>query len=148
MIAFARVHDLALVRATITAPGAWEPATDDSAPAIGDWDPNPHPAIWYVLASESERAISLYCLVPQNAVTWEIHASRVFGRGASAAHKAVFPWAFAATGARRIVASIPATNRIAIRAAERAGMTRYGLNPASYLKHGELIDQILLGVSA
>lgn len=145
---FSRVHDLDLVRRLLTQPGAWDAATDDSAPAIGDWTPNPHPAIWYVTASEREQIVTLYCLIPENAACWQIHASRTFGRGAAQAHRGIFPWAFAATGASRIVASIPATNRIAIRAAQRVGMVLYGINPRSMLKHGQLVHQFLLGISA
>ena len=45
------------------------------------------------------------------------------------------------------MANIPTSNRLAIRLAVRSGFTSWGLNRASVLKGGELIDQLMLGLS-
>jgi hypothetical protein len=42
---------------------------------------------------------------------------------------------------------VPAHNRLALAFAEAAGMKVYGRNHASFLKNGELLDQICLGLS-
>jgi hypothetical protein len=42
---------------------------------------------------------------------------------------------------------VPANNRLALSFAKSCGMTEYGLNPQSFLKDGQLYDQVLLGVS-
>lgn len=152
MIRFARTCDLALVRRAIADDArVYDASGDDSAAPRESWQPNEHPAIWYVVAQNVKEKgsgfIGLYTLIPQNAVAWEIHATRVFGAAAADALAGIPVWMRGETGARRIVASIPATNRAAIRAARRAGFAEYGRNPRSFLKRGELIDQILLGVS-
>jgi RimJ/RimL family protein N-acetyltransferase len=149
MIAFERTRDLALVRELIAGDArVYDAASDDSAPAREEWQPNDHPLIWYVVAREGQQLAALYTLIPQNAVSWEIHASRVFGGAAAEALGAIAPWLFSRTDCRRLVASIPATNRAAIRAARRAGFREYGRNPRAFLKRGQLVDLILLGISA
>jgi hypothetical protein len=58
-------------------------------------------------------------------------------------------WAWAnIQNCRRIVGSVPVTNRLACQFAERAGFAVYGVNLKSYMKGGRLLDQILFGVSA
>ena len=64
-----------------------------------------------------------------------------------AAAQALPDWIFTHTPCRRIVTNIPTTNRLALHFALRAGMRLYGSNSASYLKNGELLDQICLGLS-
>lgn len=153
MIRFERTRDLVVIRDLIAAEGSYDAASDDSAPPAAAFTPNMDERIWYVVATESRlvlraRVIGLYTFVPQNTVCFEMHATRVFGSGAAEASRAAIAWAFAhVDGCRRIVATIRMTNRIAVRAAERAGMTVFGINVASVLKGGALVDQVLLGVT-
>lgn len=144
---FTRTSDLELVRALIAAPGSFDTATDDTSPGAAEFTPNPHPAIWYVVAADEQGTIGLYSLIPHSAVCWEIHATRVWGSRAAAAARSLPGWVFSRSSCRRIVAAIPATNTAAIRGARRAGYLEYGRNPRSFLKGGELVDQILLGIS-
>lgn len=148
MISFARTRDLALVRRAIASPRVYDASSDDAAPPRQEFRPNDHPGIWFVTAADDRGLIGLFTFVPLNAVLWEIHATRVFGRGAVEALAGAVDWFTAETRARRIVASIPATNRAAIRCALRAGFREYGRNPRSFLKSGELVDLVLVGISA
>jgi hypothetical protein len=100
-----------------------------------------------VVAKDAEGIIGLYTLIPENAVCWQIHATRCFGRRAIKAVRALVPWVFRVSQCRRIVAQIPAWNRLAIRHAEACGFRQYGVNPRSFSKDRLLHDQILLGVS-
>jgi RimJ/RimL family protein N-acetyltransferase len=61
--------------------------------------------------------------------------------------RAAIAWMSENSPARRIVASIPATNPAAIALARRAGLEEYGRNRRSFLKRGRLVDQVLLGIS-
>lgn len=147
-IEFERTRDLELVRRAIAFDGrVWSASTDDSAPAAREWRPSADERILHIVASDAGSDAALFTLLPQNSVCYEIHVTRAFGRGAARAHREVFAWAFENTPATRIVASIPADNPIAIRAARRAGMREYGRNPASFLRGGKLHDQILFGVT-
>ena len=153
-LTFARTRDFALVREIITQPAQWKAATDDAAPAREEWQPNPDERIYYLFV-EADEMVGIFTLLPQNAASYEIHAAFMRrSRSSRRPHdttaemaRAAIAWAFAHMPARRVVASIPATNRAAIRAAERAGMTRFGTNARSFLKRGELVDQVLLGIS-
>lgn len=148
MIRFTRTRDLALVRAAIAGdPGVYNASSDDSAPRRADWQPNDHPAIWYVIAHSDGHFIALYTFIPQNAVTAEIHTTRVFGRGAAEQLAGAVRWFGCETSVRRIVAAIPATNRAAVRCALRAGFRQHGRDPKSWLKDGRLVDRVLVGIS-
>ena len=149
MIRFERTRDFALIRSLIASDArVYDAASDDGCPAACAFAPNRHPAIWYVLAREGGELAGMFTLIPQNACCWEIHMGRVFGAPGRALGE-IPRWAFQTIpGCRRIVASLRVTNRVAIRAAKRAGFVEYGRNPRSLLKGGQLLDQILLGVSA
>lgn len=125
----------------------WSASTDDGAPDWRDWTPGADERILYIVAIDRGDIVATFTLLPQNTVCYEIHVTQAFGRQAARAHREIFAWAFEHTPAKRIVASIPADNPVAIRAARRAGMREYGTNPASFLRGGELQDQILFGVS-
>jgi hypothetical protein len=147
-VTFERTRDLERVRRAIANDARiWSASTDDTAPNSARWKPSRDERIWYVVAIEGCEAVATLTLVPENAVTYQVHMDRVFGARPARALREFFAWAFEHTPARRIGAAIPADNPIAIRAARRAGMTQYGINPASFLRGGKLQDQILFGVS-
>lgn len=150
MIAFARTSDLSLVRSLISGDArVWDAATDDGSPSREDFTPNDHPAIWYVVGRDGAEIISLYTLIPVNAVCWELHVTRFFPRAGAEALLALQAWAFRnVPGCRRILATVTAANRLGLRALRCAGFIEYGRNPGAFLKHGQLHDLILLGVSA
>jgi RimJ/RimL family protein N-acetyltransferase len=144
-----RTHDYALLRAIATHPRLWEHVSDDGTPPREEWKPAEDPALFYVLVREVEL-LGFFLLAPQNCVCYEIHVCllpEAWGERADAAFTGVLRWAWAETPARRIVGHVPASNRLAVRFAARAGLTEYGRNPASYLQGGALHDQILLGIS-
>jgi len=147
-IYFERTRDLALVRELIAGDARiYDAASDDSAPARDVWLPHADERVWYVTASEGERLATLFTLWPDNAVCWQIHCTRMFGGAVARAWRAIGPWMFAASGCRRIVAAVPATNPAAVRCVRAAGFVEFGRNPRSFLKRGELVDQILFGLS-
>lgn len=148
---FERTTDWDLIRSVMTHPKLWEASADDFAPAREEFQPRKEPGIWYVaLRAAGRELLGLFILAPQNAICWEIHARMLpgtWGLLASLAAHGIVEWIWAHTPCRRIVTHIPSTNRLAIRYAERAGFERYGVNPASWQKDGELIDLVLLGIS-
>ena len=56
-------------------------------------------------------------------------------------------WAFLEANCRKMVTSVPAYNRAALRFAKAGGMTQEGINRASYLHAGQMVDQIMLGIT-
>lgn len=149
-LTFERTRDYALVRAIATHPRVWEHISDDATAPREQWQPAEHEAFWYVLVRDADEDLGFFLLTPHNAVCWEIHTCllpRAWGARARDAAAGIVAWLWANTPAERLVTTVPASNRLALRFALRAGMTEYGRNPSSYLKQGRLEDQILLGLS-
>jgi RimJ/RimL family protein N-acetyltransferase len=147
---FERTRDYDLVRQIMTDPRVWPHISDDLAPAPTDFRPLECEAVWYVLVIGAGEVLGLFAFVPQNSVCWEVHTCldpRAWGATGARAARELPAWIWANTPCRRIVTSVPAYNRLALRFARAAGMQEFGVNPRSYLKNGELQDQVLLGLS-
>ena len=150
---FERTTDYGLVRQILADPGIYARMGDDFAPPIAEFVVNEHPAIWYVLVypSAGDLVSGLFCFFPENGICWAGHVAFLRKTPPAitlAAGRAVVPWLWANTPCVRLVASIPAYNRAAIRFARRAmGLAAHGRNKASFMKRGTLHDQVLLGIS-
>lgn len=147
---FERTHDAALIRRVLTDPSVYGKISDDGCPPPSEFEVKDTQAACYVSVYEADELLGLFLLVPQNAVCWEIHTCLLpsaYGSLARRAAEGILDWTWTNTPCQRIVTNVPAYNRLALRFAEGAGLTQFGLNPCSYLKGGELFDQILLGIS-
>jgi RimJ/RimL family protein N-acetyltransferase len=150
MIRFERSREYSTIGAIMRNPKLYGACADDFSPAREQFEPRTDDAIWYVLVWEGKVLLGLFALAPQNAVCWELHTRllpEAWGSVAAAAAAGIVEWIWAHTPCLRLVTVCPAYNRLAIRFAERAGMSRYGVNPRSWQKGGELFDQVLLGLS-
>jgi hypothetical protein len=147
---FERTRDMALVRSILTWPTLYDWHSDDGSPAREDYDPPESDAIWYILARDHETILGLWTLVRKNAIEYEVHMNLLPGhgyrRGRVAAREAI-AWVWQNTPARRLIAAIPAYNRMAYRFALDAGFQMVGVDPKSVLKRGILYDQAVLGLS-
>lgn len=148
---FERTYNTSIIRQIMTDPCLWNKVNDDFAGPSSDFQPRMDESIWYVLVKEGdEQIMGLFIFYPQNAICWEVHARMLpesWGPVAAQAVKGVFEWFWQNTFAVRLVTSILADNMLALNYAKKAGMTEYGRNPASFQKWGELIDQVLMGIS-
>jgi RimJ/RimL family protein N-acetyltransferase len=146
---FARTRDLTLVRSVLTHASQVRMSAED-ATDVATWNPHDDERIWYIAARELDEVLGIFTLIPQNACCYEIHAAllpRCWGARTREALRGALAWMFANSPARRIVASIPAYNRLAIALARDAGLTRYGMNEKSFMRGGTLHDQVLVGIS-
>lgn len=153
-LTFGRTRDYALIRQVLTHPSQTRMAAED-ATDIAAWEPHRDERVYY-LAVQAPTAcvafselVGIVTAIPQNAVCYEIHVAflpHAWGMTRPALRGAI-AWLFAHTDARRIVAAVPAYNRLAIALGKDAGMTEYGRNPASFMRGGALHDQLLLGIS-
>lgn len=148
---FERTKDLGLVRSILTDPGVWPYIGDDFTPDRKAFAVNGDERIWYVLAIDGCKVAGLFMFVPESPVCWQAHVAMVRGVKPSITHQAgreIVAWIWANTSCLRIIASVPASNRAAIRFGLRAmGLKAYGRNRASFMKHGKLWDQVLMGTS-
>jgi RimJ/RimL family protein N-acetyltransferase len=104
----------------------------------------------YLLAKDDGLPRGFWCFVPQNAVCYEVHTVAVpefYGAKVLEAAGIAQRWIWDNTPCRRIITNVPEFNRLALRFAQKAGMTIFGVNEKSYIKGHKLIDQIMLGMS-
>ncbi len=147
---FTKVRNYGLIKAVLTHRTQVRASSDDGTD-LGTWKPNEDPAIVYLEVREAGELLGIVTFIPMNAICFEVHAAllpRCWGERTREALRGAFDFLWRTTAARRIVASIPTYNSLAIALARRAGMTQYGLNPDSFLKDGKLHDQLLVGITA
>ncbi|MDM7995639.1 MAG: GNAT family protein [Acidobacteriota bacterium] len=150
MIEFERTYDSELVKRIMTHPRVYPSISDDFCPEASDFEPNMHPSIWYVLARDGEQLLGLWMFVPQNAICWEVHTCllpEAWGRRALEAVMALHDWVWQNTPCLRVITNVPRYNTLALRFAQKAGLGIFGKNWSSFMKHGVLHDQIMLGIS-
>lgn len=83
-----------------------------------------------------------------NHICYQIHIALLpplWGRGVEVG-AAVKEWIFTLTPCKKIVAIVPADNRLALRLARQCGMKEEGRMVASFQRGLELIDQVFFGV--
>lgn len=146
---FEQSRDFALIKQIATHPKIYPAISPDGSPKAEDWKPLEDLLI-YVLVKDGEELLGMFALFPQNPVCWEIHTCLLpvsYGGRSRQAGKGIIEWVFQNSPCLRIVTNVPSYNALALKFAEQCGLTRFGLNPASYMKDEILHDQIMLGVS-
>ena len=156
MIHFERSFDYQLIRRIMTHPRIFPHISDDYSPAMSEYRPVESGQIWYVIVRDiypdagPEEILGLWMFVPQNGVCWEVHTCLLpaaWGERGQRAARMLPDWIWENTHCQRIVTNVPTPNRLALHFALKAGMKIFGVNRESYLKHGVLCDQVMLGIS-
>lgn len=144
-----RTHDMALVAAIMRHPAIWPHVHDDGTPE--DWAPIDHEGMYWMLVTLDNGDVGgLFLVHAQNSFCYEMHTCLLpCARGAEAqqAGKLLAHWAFTETECRKLVTKVPAYNRPARRFAVACGGQQEGINRASFMRHGVLIDQIMFGLT-
>jgi RimJ/RimL family protein N-acetyltransferase len=150
VIRFERSFDYSLIRKILTHPKIWPHISDDGSPAAAEFQPIQSEAVWYIVVRDGEEILGLWMLHPHNSICWEIHTCLLpiaWGERGLEAARLLGEWIQKHIPCRRVITNVPSNNRLALRFALEAGMTEFGVNPASFLKNGKLRDQVLLGIS-
>jgi RimJ/RimL family protein N-acetyltransferase len=150
MIHIERSTDYELIRRIMAHPAVYRHLTDDASPPVAEFSPIENDAYCYLVAWEGNELLGLWLLVPVNAVCWEIHTAllpNAWGDRALGAAAVMLEWVWGNTHCRRIITHVPAPNRLAYRFALAAGLKVFGIDEQSFLKNGELHDQICLGIN-
>ena len=146
---FCRTTDLALVRKILTTPDVYEYMGDDYTPPREEFEPNPHPDIWYVIAACWSAVAGLFTLIPENRHCWKLHVCMLPNASTTekwTAARGLVPWLEERTDCRRLVAEVPRTNAAAIiYGTHGIGMRYVGTHPKAFMKYGSLQDLIILG---
>jgi RimJ/RimL family protein N-acetyltransferase len=147
---FEYTTDAALIRSIVTHPKIWPDVSDDFTPAADDWRPGFASARpLYLVPKDGAEVLGVWLFEARGAC-WEIHTSflpEAWGPRARQASAEMLAWLWSHTACRRLITNVPSYNRRALRFAERAGLTQFGVNERAYLKDGTLHDLILLGIS-
>jgi hypothetical protein len=146
---FCRTYDLELVRKILTSPDIYEHMGDDFIGPREEFEPNPHEAIWYVVAARWSAIAGLFTLIPENRVCWKLHACMLPDATTTdkwEAARGLAPWLEERTQCRRLVAEVPRSNKPAIvYGVHGIGMRYVGTHPKAFQKYGRLQDLIILG---
>ena len=145
-----RCSDYGLIHRVLTHPSVWCWLVDDNSLPPDQWRPLESDLAVYLLLRDGDEVLGIVFLAPQNSICWDVHVAFLpcaWGFRSVRAAEAAIMWIWENTICRRIVASIPAYNRVALRFAERCGFTRFGWNCNSFLRDGTLHSQLVLGLS-
>ena len=147
---FERTTDAELIKKIFLHPKIWPYVGDDYAPDPKNWEPPINDNVIYILVKDGSEDLGLVIFHPENAVCWESHICMLpiaYGEKTKLAVLGSLRWMWDNTKCQRIIGRIPVFNTLAIACAINTGFTKFGLNPASFMKDGKLHDMVLVGVS-
>lgn len=143
-----RTHDMVLVASIMKDPAIWSHIHEDGT--TDDYQPVDHEGFHWMLVTDDGEPLGVFLVHARGEVCFEMHTCLLpacWGRRAACAAQMLAGWAFNQTVCQKLVTSVPAYNRLAMRFAQAGGMQQEGVNRASYLRNGELIDQIMFGIT-
>ena len=149
MITIERTTDIEYIKGCVTHPKIWEHSSDDGSGKAEDYCPSIAEGVYWLMPCEDGQRLGVFLLYPHNFICYEVHTCLIpeaWGRSVECTLTGI-AWMFSNTPCRRIITNVPESNVLALRLAERSGLVKFGVNPASHLKNGALHDQILLGIS-
>ena len=71
-LAIEPTSDLRLIKAICTHDKIWPMVCDDFTPPAEAWEP-PSGNVKWLLVTDEEGILGLFCLVPDNSVCWQVH---------------------------------------------------------------------------
>jgi RimJ/RimL family protein N-acetyltransferase len=132
-------------------PRIWPHISDDYSGPPEDFRPILHKKGLYYLAPEVDgRRVGVFFYHAHSTVLWEVHTCvlpEFWGAAALYAARDGLRWMVDNTGCRKVITHVPDDNSVARRFAHRVGMVDEGVNRASFLKGGVLLDQYVLGIT-
>lgn len=141
-----QIDDVDIINSIILNPFVNSDISDD--PTFGRKIKTLPPHFEWLGVYENGQLHGVYALVPQNAVTAEIHTCllpSIRGKQALQAGKLLLDHLFSKYS--KAISYVPATNQKAKFYALMLGFQSEGVNKKSYLKNGMLIDQLLVGLT-
>jgi RimJ/RimL family protein N-acetyltransferase len=144
-----RTHDMALVASIMRSPAIWPHVHDDGTP--DDWAPTDADSFhWMLVTLDSGEVGGVFLLHALNSHCFEMHTCllpHAWGEQAAAAAQMLAGHVFHELGGEKLVTNVPVYNRAARRFAIAGGMQHEGINRASFMKGGRMIDQVFLGIT-
>lgn len=146
MIQYEITDDAGFINSCLTSPVVWRMGSDDSMAMV-------NPNLFFAqLGNRFFLKAGDYGLlvgIPVNSIMLDVHVALLptaRGKAADICLGALM-WMANNTQYVRFVASIPEYNKLAIKLAMNVGMQCIGVNEKSFMKNGNLVNQILFGIS-
>jgi RimJ/RimL family protein N-acetyltransferase len=142
--------DIGLISEAMTHPRVYPYIKDDSCPARGDFRPHIGAPFVYLAAFDDDEFLGVFVLHPHNEILWEVHTCLMpngWGPAALEATAAGMRWIWANTACIRIMTVVPEGNLLAMRLAQKSGMTEFGFNPKCFRVNGKAVGLHMLGIS-
>ena len=142
-----RTRDMETVNAIMKDPAIWPHIHEDGAQ---DYMPIDHEAFNWLLVKDGDEVLGVFLVHPRGAACSEMHTCllpKCWGKRAACAAQLLAHWVFTNTPCQKLITSVPAYNRVALHFALAGGGREEGINRASFLRNGEMIDQIMLGMT-
>lgn len=144
-----RTLDAELIKGIITRPDMWRTVAEDGVKVEG-YAPDLARAA-YLSVSVGGAVVAIYQLMAINSVCLEIHAHvlpEYRSKYADKTGRAVLKWIYdTAPQYNKVVVFVPVLYKNVRLFTCRLGFKEEGLNRASYLKNGIIVDQWLLGIT-
>ena len=140
--------DEALIRCVVTHKQIWPYVSDDGSD-FENYTPPIEGVLW-VQVLEKGVCLGVYMFHQHNSITYEIHTCllpQAWGSKSKQAGKLVLDWIFENTPCQKLITQVPQTNSLALKYAKQCGLVVEGNNRQSFLKNGQTIDQIQLGIT-
>jgi RimJ/RimL family protein N-acetyltransferase len=145
-----RSFDREFIRATMTHRRIWPHIADDNAGDPEDFAPIMHPGLYYLTPEHQGARVGVFFYHAHTPTFWEVHTCVLpafWGAPATSAARAGLLWMVQNTSCCKVITHVPSDNPTARRFAHRVGLTDEGINRASFLKGGKLLDQYVLGIT-
>ena len=142
-----RTRNMEIVREILAHKSIWPHIHED-----GTTEPTPtdHDALYWMLVLQDDNPAGVFLVHGRNAQCVEMHTCLlpcIWGSDANKAVRLLGDFIFYELGHKKVVTNVPAYNRRALRFAQANGMQIEGVNRASFLRNGQMIDQIELGIT-
>lgn len=146
-LVISRTHNMNIVKNIMSHPSIWPHVHDDG---VGECNPIDHEGFFWMLITELGAPIGVFLVHATNSICYQMHTCILpiaWGKKAKQSAKLLLKWAFDETNCQKMTTLVPSYNRAALRFAKSGGMAEEGVNRKSFLHNGELIDQIMLGIT-
>jgi hypothetical protein len=141
--------DATLIKAVMRQKQIYEALHDDDAPEPEKWEVPFHPQVGFVAIWRDSRLYGIAMVIGLSRWEAEVHNALLPHVGWKTRLQIVrefFAWC-GHNGFKRVIGKVPGPNRYAIAFNKAAGMELIGVDRASFMQRGELVDQTWFGIS-
>lgn len=117
---------------------------------IGDIPIKRYDGISWALVKDGEIPVGVFTLISRGSICYEVHTCllpEVWGKTSEDIGKKFISFVFSNTMCKKIVTSVPDSNRLALRYSKAMSLKEEGINRKSFLRNGVLEDMIMLGIT-